>query len=163
MNGVEVPNQPGFWEYPCDPQPRIGFQFGRQNFMIDPQDFVLAQQGDTCVGALVGSDIPDDNLEEPVFLLGALFMKAFVTVFDLGTPAVGFGRLKETNQQYGAFTVVPDHQRAALGTGPSASLSPTFDRPAPGGSIMWSFADFRGGDDRYLTVSRQNGIRDGCN
>jgi hypothetical protein len=131
MGGAEVPGQPGFWEYNCNPPPSIGFQFAGQNFIMDPQDFILQEQEGTCLGALVGTDTPDDHMEEPVFILGALFMKSFITVFDLGSPAVGFGRLKATNQQYGSFTVVPNDQRTALGTGPSAHLSPTFTG-APG-------------------------------
>ena len=164
MDAVEDPNQPGFWQYPCDSQPSIGFQFGGRNFMMDPQDFVIDQRGNICTGALVGINAPDDNLKEPVFLLGALFMKGFVTIFDLGAPAVGFGRLKATKQQYGAFTVVPPNQRTALGTGPAASLSPTFVRPTQGGTVNVEFADYRvGADNRYHTVQHSNCTRDGFN
>src|SRR5205814_8270249 len=119
----------GFCEYPCNPSPNIAFQFGGQNFVMNPQDFILAQEGGTCLGALVGLDTPDDHFQEPVFLLGALFMKNVITVFDLGAPAVGFGRLKKINQPYGTFTQVPDRQRTALGTGSFALFSPTFVRP----------------------------------
>ena len=103
---------------------------------MDPQDFILQEQEGTCLGALVGMNTPDDNFDEPVFILGALFMKSFVTVFDLGSPAVGFGRLKSSNQQYGSVTVVPYDQRTALGTGPSAQLSPTFIGPSATGETL---------------------------
>ena len=103
---------------------------------MDPQDFIVQQQGNICQGALAGVDLPDDNLEEPVFILGALFMKNFVTVYDLGSPAVGFGRLKATNQRYGSATVVPFNQRTALGTGPAAHLSPTFVPPTEQGETI---------------------------
>jgi hypothetical protein len=98
--------------------------------MMDFTDFIVAQSGGVCLGALVGDDTPDDTGTQPVFILGALFMKNVVTVFDLGTPAVGFGRLKSTGEQFGTYTVVPNDQRTALGTGPSALLSPTITRPA---------------------------------
>jgi hypothetical protein len=113
--------------------------------MMDFEDFILEQSGDTCVGALVGTDEPDDTETQPVWILSSLFMKNVVTVFDLGTPAVGFGRLKATNEQFGEFTVVQLSQRTALGTGPSASLSPTIIEPTPTGSIylMIPLADYR--------------------
>lgn len=103
--------------------------------MMDFTDFILAQNGDTCLGVLIGEDSPDDTGTQPVFILGALFMKNVVTVFDLGTPAVGFGRLKSTSEQFGTYTVVPNGQRTALGTGPSAQLSPTITRPAFNGRM----------------------------
>lgn len=135
IGGQPDPNNPGFWEYQCNPPPTIAFQFNGENFVMNPQDFVLAQTGDTCLGALVAVDTPDDHFKEPVFILGALFMKSFVTIFDLGTPAVGFGRLKESSQQYGTYEVVSDNQRTALGTGPYASLNPTFNRPPAAGEM----------------------------
>lgn len=104
---------------------------------MDPQDFLVAELGGGgCQGALVGINAPDDNFKEFVFILGELFMKSFVTVYDLGSPAVGFGRLKGTNQHFGSVTVVPFDQRTALGTGPSGHLSPTFVRPTPTGETV---------------------------
>jgi len=103
--------------------------------MMNFEDFIVAQSGDTCLGALIGQDEPDDTATQPVFILSALFMKNVVTVFDLGTPQVGFGKLKATNQQFGQYTVIPLDQRTALGTGPSASLSPTITPDVPSGSI----------------------------
>ena len=102
---------------------------------MDFQDFVVSRQGNTCTGALAELDIPDDTGTELVFILGALFMKNVVTIFDLGTPAVGFGRLNATNEQFGQYTIVQNAERTALGTGPSALLSPTIVRPTPTGSI----------------------------
>ena len=93
---------------------------------MDPQDFVLSQTGDICIGVLAEDDIPDDNFNEFVWILGALFMKNIVTVFNLGAPAVGFGQLKGTTQQFGTYSVVPLEEMTALGTGPFASVSPTF-------------------------------------
>jgi hypothetical protein len=130
-----MPQQQGFFEFPCSPPPSIGFQFGGQNYMMNFEDFVLAQDGDTCVGALVATSEADDTDTQLVWVLSALFMKNVVTVFDLGTPAVGFGRLKATNPQFGEFTVVQEDQRTALGTGPSASLSPTLVQTTPTGGI----------------------------
>jgi len=115
----------GYYRFPCSELTAVGFQLGGQNYMMDLSDFILVQSGETCVGSLVGLDEPDDTETELVFLLGALFMKNVMTVFNLGMPAVGFGRLKNTNAQYGGFTSVPQNEVTALGTGPSASLSPT--------------------------------------
>ena len=129
--------------------------------MMDFDDFILEQDGDICVGALVGTDEPDDTETQPVWILSALFMKNVVTVFDLGTPAVGFGRLKG-NEQFGEFTVVQVSQRTALGTGPSASFSPTIIEPTPVGSIylMTSPADYR--CDNHSRVRCCGEIRNGA-
>lgn len=101
--------------------------------MMNPQDFIRAEEGGTCLGALAGQDEPDDLFDQPVWILGNLFMKNFLTIFDLGIPAVGFGQLKPISSQYGAYTEVPNYQRTQLGTGPSATLSPTFIPPQPYG------------------------------
>jgi hypothetical protein len=135
IGGQPDPNNPGFWVYQCSSAPTIAFQLGGQNFAMDPQDFIILRNEDMCWGALAELDTPDDHFEEPVFLLGALFMKSLVTIFDLGTPRVGFGRLKGISEEYGTYEVVPDDQRTALGNGPSASLSPTFKRPVPTGEM----------------------------
>jgi hypothetical protein len=119
---------------------------------MDPQDFIVFEAQGACLGALVGMDIPDDNFEESVFLLGALFMKNVVTVFDLGSPAVGFGQLKKSNQQYGSATVVQSDQRTAKGTGPSALLIPTFTGPIITGVILSSFTDARNDNYQYHII-----------
>jgi Eukaryotic aspartyl protease len=135
---AEIPNEPGFYQFACDPAnlPSIGFQLGGKNFMMNPADFIRENSQDgTCLGAIVGEDVPDDNLEQPVWILGNLFMKNFLTIFDLGGPTVGFGQLKQVDKQYGGYTEIPNFQRTQLGTGPSASLSATFIPPQPYG--MW--------------------------
>jgi hypothetical protein len=129
IGAVEVEDEPGFWQFPCDQVPNIGFQFGGQNFMLDPQDFIILQQQNVCIGALIEMSVPDTNTEEPIFLIGELFMKNVITVYDLGKPAIGFGHLKAINPLYGSATVVLDSQRTALGTGSSATLSPTLTLP----------------------------------
>lgn len=129
IGALEVEGQPGFWQFPCDHLPSIGFQFGGQNFMMDPQDFIISAAQNVCVGALVGMSVPDPVTEESVFLLGELFMKNVVTVYDLGTPAIGFGHLKAINQVYGSLTVVQNSQRTAPGTGTLATSGPTLTVP----------------------------------
>ena len=101
--------------------------------MMNPHDFIIDQEEETCVGALVGQDTPDDLFQEPVWILGNLFMKNFLTIFDLGAPAVGFGRLKSVTSQYGGYTEIQEFQRTQVGTGPSARLSPTFIPTAANG------------------------------
>lgn len=122
-------NAPGLYVFPCTSTIQIGFQFRGQNYLMNPEDFIMQRQGNQCVGVLVGQDFIDDTNTEFAFILGALFMKNVVTVFDLGQPAVGFGRIKNSGKGYGGYTVVPDTQATALGTGPSASLSPTYNPP----------------------------------
>jgi hypothetical protein len=98
---------------------------------MNPNDFIRAEQDGTCLGALAGVDEADDRSQEPVWILGNLFMKNFLTIFDLSGPTVGFGQLKKISSQYGSYTIVPIYQRTQLGTGPYASLSPTYNPPAP--------------------------------
>jgi Eukaryotic aspartyl protease len=142
----------GAFELPCSSSIQIGFQFSGQNYMMDPSDFIIQQQGDACIGALIPMDMPDDHLTELVWILGALFMKNVVSVFDLGAPAVGFGRLKATNYQYGSYTVVGNNEATALGTGPSATLSPTFT-PAKSALTNMVYANFSCTNDRYCAKS----------
>ena len=97
--------------------------------MMDPDDFVLQKDGNVCVGALVAFDAPDDNMTDFVFIIGALFMKNVMTIFDLGGATIGFGRLKETNRQFGEYSIVPAVEMTALGTGPYATLKPTLTIP----------------------------------
>ena len=124
-----LPGKEGYFTFPCDAQMQVGFQFGGQNYMMNVNDFISDKSGNTCLGALTGVDNVDDNHEELVFVIGALFMKNVVTVYDLGAPAVGFGRLKNINAQFGEYSIVPLSQLTALGTGPYASLSPTLTVP----------------------------------
>lgn len=86
-----------------------------------------------CAGALVASQGADDTLTQPVWILGALWMKNFVSIFDLGRPAVGFASLRSINSPYGTQTLIPDSERTALGTGPSASAMATFAPQLPSG------------------------------
>ena len=120
----------GFYTIPCNTPLEIGFQFGGQIYMMNPTDFISANLGGSCLGALAGVDAPDDTTTELVFILGALFMKNLVTVYDLGAPAVGFGRLKDANTRFGGYSIVRPNEETALGTGPFATLSPTLSYPA---------------------------------
>jgi Eukaryotic aspartyl protease len=123
------------YQYPCNHPVQVAFQLGGQNYFLDSNDFIIGQLGDQCIGALVEDNIPDDNNEEFVFILGALFMKNVVSVFDLGVPRVGFGWLQGVNSEFGAFTIVPTTQWTGLGTGPYATLSATF-QPEIGGTFQ---------------------------
>jgi hypothetical protein len=143
----------GAFEFPCSSQIQIGFQFAGQNYMMDPNDFILQEQGGACIGALIPMDFPDDTLTELVWILGALFMKNVVSVFDLGAPAVGFGRLKETTDQYGSYTVVGNNEATALGTGPSATFSPTFNPPTEGALNNMVRADVSCTNDKHCAKS----------
>jgi hypothetical protein len=162
LGGQAAPGQPGFYNFPCAnvPQLEVGFQLGGQNYMMDPEDFIVFQQGDECTGALAEFDLADDEGTEAVFLLGALFMKNIVSVFDLGTPAVGFGRLRNVSHPYGTATVVPPDEMTALGTGSLAKQSPTFRPPGQTGLAPYLSPDERIDLD-YYRLSDNSGDRDG--
>jgi hypothetical protein len=114
----------------------IGFQLGGQNYMMNTQDFVIGSEDGFCVGALMGFNFTDDTSTEPAWILGALWMKNVISVFDLGKPAVGFGHLRQISSPYGTQTVVPASEWTALGTGPSASAIPTFTPAVGPGDIL---------------------------
>jgi hypothetical protein len=107
--------------------------------MMNLQDFVVGETNGTCAGALASSSGVDDTLTEPVWILGELWMKNVVSIFDLGRPAVGFANLKEINSPYGTQTLIADSERTALGTGPSAHVSPTFTPVVPSDILCANF------------------------
>jgi len=116
---------PGRYTFPCDAPLNLSFQFGGQNYVMEPQDFIIAAVDGTCLGAFVGLDTPDDEITDLAFIMGALFLKNVVTIIDLGAAAVGLGRINNTNKRYGDYTVVQLEEMTAKGTGPYATLSPT--------------------------------------
>jgi Eukaryotic aspartyl protease len=128
---IPLRNSPGYYIFPCDSSLiDLTFQFGGQMYRVDPRDLTLNTDGTSCLGAIIGVDIPDASVDDVVWIMGDVFMKNVISVFDLGSPAIGFGRIKNLDQNYGDFTAVAPLELTALGTGPSASVRPTMTRPS---------------------------------
>ncbi|KAF7341719.1 Acid protease [Mycena sanguinolenta] len=80
----------GFFEYTCQPQPKISFNWGGKDWVVSSAYFNLGKlKGSTkCIGALVGQG----PLGNP-WVLGDVFMQNVYTAFDLDKEAVGFAAL----------------------------------------------------------------------
>ncbi|KAG9077678.1 Type I transmembrane sorting receptor [Ceratobasidium sp. 370] len=82
----------GFYTFPCSSPPSVTFTFGGVSHPVSPDYFNIGAvdySGETCVGALVGSDgVPDD-----AWIIGDAFMRNVYTVFDQGNARVGFAKL----------------------------------------------------------------------
>ncbi|KAI0094230.1 acid protease [Irpex rosettiformis] len=81
----------GYYSYPCNTPPTVGFSWGGKTWTISSANFNLGSVGGgQCVGALAGQDI---GLGSNVWLLGDSFMKNVYTAFSFDTNAVGFATL----------------------------------------------------------------------
>ncbi|KAF7341604.1 Acid protease [Mycena sanguinolenta] len=82
----------GLFEYTCDPEPVISFNWGGKNWVMSSAYFNLgltAKGSTKCVGALIGQNIVGNN----IWLLGDAFMQNVYTAFDFDKEAVGFAAL----------------------------------------------------------------------
>jgi len=77
---------------PCDRIPSdISLTFGGHEFTISPDTFNLvpvSEGSNDCVGEISGQDIG-----EPFWIVGDVFMRNVYTVFDIGETRVGFADL----------------------------------------------------------------------
>ncbi|KIP04061.1 hypothetical protein PHLGIDRAFT_76564 [Phlebiopsis gigantea 11061_1 CR5-6] len=82
----------GYYSYPCDSLPTVGFTWGGKTWKISSANFNLgeADSSSTCVGAIAGQDL---GLGDDVWLLGDSFMKNVYTAFSVDDSAVGFATL----------------------------------------------------------------------
>jgi cathepsin D len=84
----------GYYSYPCNSLPTVGFSWGGKTWAISESNFNLGQTesgSSDCVGALAGQDI---GLGSGTWLLGDSFMKNVYTVFSFDQSAVGFATLR---------------------------------------------------------------------
>ncbi|KAF7797804.1 hypothetical protein EIP86_009009 [Pleurotus ostreatoroseus] len=82
----------GYYYYPCDSLPTVGFSWGGKTWAITDANFNLGEvSSGRCVGALAGQDL---GLGNNVWLLGDSFMKNVYTVFSVDDATVGFATLK---------------------------------------------------------------------
>jgi len=85
-----VPENPGYYSFPCNDVPQVSLTFGDKQVIISPETFSLGTVEDgssDCVGGVVGMD----NI--PGWIIGDVFMRNVYTIFDLGQKRVGFADL----------------------------------------------------------------------
>jgi hypothetical protein len=80
----------GMYTVPCDADiPPISFYIGGREFPLMKFKYIEQDQGSTrCLGAIREEEDPE------TWVLGAIFMTSYYTVFDLGKAQVGFATLK---------------------------------------------------------------------
>ncbi|KAF7341606.1 Acid protease [Mycena sanguinolenta] len=97
LNGVlrlggDLDIAPGLYQYTCNPEPKISFNWGGKDWVVSSAYFNLgltAKGSTKCVGALIGETIIGNN----IWLLGDAFMQNVYTAFDFDKEAVGFAAL----------------------------------------------------------------------
>jgi len=78
-----------------DTLPNVAFTLNGKTFELTSKDYVI-QSGADCISGFLGIDIP----EEPLWILGDVFISTYYTVFDYGRDRVGFATAvqKKRNQ-----------------------------------------------------------------
>ncbi|KAJ6453785.1 acid protease [Mycena sanguinolenta] len=81
----------GLFEYTCNPQPKISFNWGGKDWVVSSAYFSRGKTapGSTkCIGALIGKSLAGN-----FWVLGDAFMQNVYTAFDFDKEAVGFAAL----------------------------------------------------------------------
>ncbi|KIJ90821.1 hypothetical protein K443DRAFT_135617 [Laccaria amethystina LaAM-08-1] len=79
----------GSFEVPCakvDSLPEFSFYFGGKAYRLKGTDYILNVQG-TCISSFVGLDMIFSGSQ---WVVGAVFLRKYYTVFDSGRAAIGF-------------------------------------------------------------------------
>ncbi|KAI0701567.1 aspartic protease [Cerioporus squamosus] len=95
INGSrQDPELNGYYSFPCDPVPKVSFNWGGRDWEINASDFNLGESGEPgqCVGALVPLDL-GPRVGDDVWLLGDTFMKNVYSVFSVEKKSIGFAEL----------------------------------------------------------------------
>jgi len=92
VGGTLIPNGDGSYSIPCDTSklPTFSIQFGGKKFAIAPKYYVLSNGDGTCVSGFAGMDM----FEMSMWVVGDVFLRPYVSVYDLGQNRVGFATSK---------------------------------------------------------------------
>ncbi|KAI3423269.1 uncharacterized protein J3R85_011236 [Psidium guajava] len=71
--------------------PHVSFIIGGKSFPLSPQQYIL-RVGEGCSTICVSGFIPLDVPKSHLWILGAMFMGAYHTVFDFGNLKIGFAK-----------------------------------------------------------------------
>lgn len=108
--------------------PSLSYVIHGKTFTLEPDDYVIRARSpgrpDRCKPGLMALDVPAPR--GPLFVLGDVFTKAFVTFFDRGNVRVGFAKRRK-----GALA-----QRQALDAGKGGLSTSLLDATSAGQSLM---------------------------
>jgi len=92
VGGTLIPNGDGSYSISCqtDSLPTFSIQFGGQKFDIAPKYYVLSNGDGTCVSGFAGMDM----FEMSMWVVGDVFLRPYLSVYDLGQNRVGFAASK---------------------------------------------------------------------
>lgn len=76
-----------------DSLPTLNFLISSKSFSILPKDYIIELEGNKCVLGVIGQDL--DRPWGQIGVIGSVFLRRFVTVFDLELNRVGFGKAVE--------------------------------------------------------------------
>ncbi|KAJ3821541.1 aspartic peptidase domain-containing protein [Lentinula raphanica] len=126
----EVPQEQGFWSFPCSTSLNTTISFGGTAWPISSSDMNLgpvSKGSSDCLGGIfdlsLGSNIPE-NSGNPSWVVGDVFLKNVYTVFrgtassSSDTPAVGFAQL---STQAGGSGTAPGNSDSGSGSSSSSS------------------------------------------
>lgn len=86
------------WTVDCSKTlPDLTFTLGGNDYSLKQADLILQQSGSSCVLGLMGIDMPSG--QEPLWILGDVFMRAYYVQFDWGNKRLGFAKSQAQNME----------------------------------------------------------------
>ncbi|KAJ3759008.1 aspartic peptidase domain-containing protein [Lentinula raphanica] len=139
----EVPQEQGFWSFPCSTSLNTTISFGGTAWPISSSDMNLgpvSKGSSDCLGGIfdlsLGSNIPE-NSGNPSWVVGDVFLKNVYTVFrgtassSSDTPAVGFAQL---STQAGGSGTVSSTSSGSVGSSSTPTTHPATSSTVGSGS-----------------------------
>ncbi|KAJ3772679.1 aspartic peptidase domain-containing protein [Lentinula raphanica] len=139
----EVPQEQGFWSFPCSTSLNTTISFGGTAWPISSSDMNLgpvSKGSSDCLGGIfdlsLGSNIPESS-GNPSWVVGDVFLKNVYTVFrgtassSSDTPAVGFAQL---STQAGGSGTVSSTSSGSVGSSSTPTTHPATSSTVGSGS-----------------------------
>ncbi|KAF9220083.1 acid protease [Gyrodon lividus] len=89
IGGTPFPSRPGYYSFPCDAVPSVGFTFGGRYFPIPAESLNIGfdrNNPSQCVGAIIAGIYG-------TWVVGTTFLDSVYIAFDVGNVRVGFATL----------------------------------------------------------------------
>eukprot|EP00405_Crypthecodinium_cohnii_P022504 CAMPEP_0206467540 /NCGR_PEP_ID=MMETSP0324_2-20121206/29097_1 /ASSEMBLY_ACC=CAM_ASM_000836 /TAXON_ID=2866 /ORGANISM="Crypthecodinium cohnii, Strain Seligo" /LENGTH=340 /DNA_ID=CAMNT_0053940831 /DNA_START=216 /DNA_END=1238 /DNA_ORIENTATION=- len=93
---IGAKNMSGLYVANCQNISSIDFTIGGSTFSLEPEDLVLQQQGDECLLGIEEIYIPNN----PLWILGDVFMRKFYVQFDFGNARMGFALARKPSDNW---------------------------------------------------------------